>query len=58
MADSMMIAGTAPSPNVTGMRMAIAAAGPSPGSTPTSVPSRQPTNANMRFAGVTAAAIP
>src|SRR5688572_5299636 len=58
MADSMMMAGTGPSLNVSGSRIAIAPAGPSPGSTPTSVPITQPMKANSRFAGVSAAARP
>ena len=38
--------------NVTGIRSETAAAGPNPGSTPTSIPRTQPMNAKRRFSGV------
>src|SRR6478609_9354119 len=44
--------------NVTGSSMAIVAIGPMPGSTPMSVPIRQPNRQNRRFSGVAAAAKP
>src|SRR6478752_2543668 len=43
---------------VMGSNMATATAGPMPGSTPTAVPSRQPTKAHIKFAGVIAVAKP
>src|SRR5688572_23575082 len=43
---------------VMGSSMATATAGPMPGSTPTAVPSTQPTKAHKRFAGVIAVAKP
>ncbi len=48
---SMMIAWVALSPNVTGSRIEMPASGPMPGSTPTSVPTRQPRNAYQRLDG-------
>src|SRR6476661_3670035 len=48
---SMMIACVALSPKVTGNRMEMPASGPMPGSTPTSVPTRQPRNAYHALAG-------
>jgi hypothetical protein len=45
----MMIAGVGGSTVVRGRRMAIPEAGPMPGSTPTSVPMKHPTNAQKRF---------
>jgi hypothetical protein len=54
----MMMAGTGARTVVSGNRMAMAAVGPSPGSTPTSVPSRAPSAAIMRFAGASAAPKP
>src|SRR5688572_29337394 len=43
---------------VSGNSIATVATGPMPGSTPTSVPTRQPTSAKPRFAGVSATAKP
>lgn len=43
---------------VMGSSMATATAGPMPGSTPTAVPSAQPTRAHRRLAGVAAVAKP
>src|SRR6476469_1333376 len=43
---------------VMGSNMATATAGPMPGSTPTAVPSTQPTKAHNKFAGVMAVAKP
>ena len=43
---------------VSGIRMAVPAAGPSPGRTPISVPRMQPINANARFCQLMAAARP
>ena len=48
---SMMIACVALRPKVIGKRMEIPASGPMPGSTPTSVPTRQPINAYHALAG-------
>ena len=48
---SMMIACVALSPKVTGSRIEMPESGPMPGSTPTSVPTRQPRNAYQRLAG-------
>src|SRR5262249_54369396 len=48
---SMTIALVASSPNVTGRRMLMPASGPMPGSTPTSVPTRQPRNAYHSTSG-------
>jgi hypothetical protein len=50
----MMSAATGGSVNVTGSSMAMVATGPSPGSTPTRVPSSAPIRQNNRFCGVTA----
>ena len=38
-------------PKVTGKRIEMPASGQMPGNTPTSVPTRQPRNANQTFAG-------
>ena len=51
---SMMIEPVVEILNVIGSRMAIAPAGPMPGSTPTSVPTRVPTKQRNRFSGVKA----
>src|SRR5581483_3142962 len=51
---SMITACVALSPKVTGSRMLIPESGPMPGSTPTSVPTRQPRNAYQRLAGASA----
>src|SRR5919108_5731596 len=51
---SMMRAPTGLRLNVIGSSMAIVATGPMPGSTPISVPSRQPISAKNRLIGVTA----
>src|SRR3569832_15836 len=48
---SMMIACVAFSPKVTGSRIEMPARGPMPGSTPTSVPTRQPRNAYQALWG-------
>src|SRR5690242_4574311 len=48
---SMMIALVASSPNVIGSRMLMPESGPIPGSTPTSVPTRQPRKAYQRISG-------
>ena len=48
---SMMTACVALSPNVTGSRIEMPESGPMPGSTPTSVPTRQPRNAYQRLSG-------
>ncbi len=45
----MMIADVGGSTVVRGRRIAIPEAGPMPGSTPTSVPMKQPIRAHMRF---------
>src|SRR5712691_7123943 len=58
MAASMMMAGTGGSTAVSGKRMAMAAVGPRPGSTPTSVPRSDPSNAMPRLSGDSAAANP
>ena len=58
LAASMMIAGVGASANEKGIRMAVAAEGPRPGKTPTSVPSRQPIRAKRRFIGWSAMANP
>src|SRR5690606_30994396 len=47
----MMIAVTGSSPNVIGHRIALVAAGPSPGSTPTSMPTTTPIRQNRRLVG-------
>ena len=54
----MMMAPVGSSLKVSGMRMAVPAAGPSPGSTPISVPSMQPISAKRRFCRLMAAARP
>src|SRR5689334_24125131 len=51
---SMMIACVALRPNVTGSRIEMPASGPMPGSTPTSVPTRQPRNAYQALLGSSA----
>ena len=48
----MMSPATGPSVKVNGNSTAAPAVGPSPGSTPTIVPARQPMSAAMRFSGV------
>ena len=48
---SMITACVALSPNVTGSRIEMPDSGPMPGSTPTSVPTRQPSTAYQRFSG-------
>jgi hypothetical protein len=48
MAHSMMIAPVASRLKVSGIRMAVPAAGPRPGSRPIRVPSMQPAKANSR----------
>src|SRR5512134_516425 len=58
MADSMINAPVGSSLNVSGIRMAVPAAGPSPGSTPISVPNVQPMSAKARFCRLIAAARP
>src|SRR5215216_6501682 len=58
MALSMMRAPTGSSVKVSGMRMAVPAAGPSPGSTPINVPRKQPISAKPRFCRLAAAAKP
>src|SRR5262245_30621668 len=58
MALSMISAPTGSSLKVSGIRMAVPAAGPSPGSTPISVPSTQPIRANAKFCRLIAAARP
>ena len=50
----MISAATGGSVKVTGSSMAMVATGPSPGSTPTRVPSSAPIRQNSRFCGVTA----
>ena len=50
----MISAATGGSVKVMGSSMAMVATGPSPGSTPTSVPSSAPIRQNSRFCGVTA----
>jgi len=47
----MIRAATGGSVKVMGSSMAMVATGPSPGSTPTSVPSRTPIRQNSRFSG-------
>src|SRR6266481_6242446 len=51
---SMITACVAFSPKVTGKRMLIPDSGPMPGSTPTSVPTRQPRKAYQRLSGCSA----
>ncbi len=48
---SMMIADTGSTPYVTGSRIAIVAAGPSPGSTPISMPITTPIRQYSRLVG-------
>ena len=50
----MMSADTGGTLNVIGSSMAIVASGPMPGSTPISVPRKQPTKQNHRFCSVNA----
>src|SRR3954469_20612944 len=47
----MMIAPVGSSLKVSGIRIAIPAMGPIPGSTPTAVPMREPSSAKIRFPG-------
>jgi hypothetical protein len=54
----MMIAAVGPMLKVTGSRIAVPATGPMPGSTPISIPSRQPVSAKSRFVGCMAVAKP
>src|SRR5579875_358570 len=54
----MMNAAVGSSENVTGSSSATAIDDPSPGSTPTAVPRRQPTTTQSRLAGVSAPAKP
>jgi len=58
MAASMMMAGVGSRTKVTGINMAVPAAGPTPGSTPIMVPRRHPITANSRLAGCIAVAKP
>src|SRR5688572_31071330 len=51
---SMMIAPTGEMPNVNGSRIETVAIGPMPGSTPISVPMRQPSRHRPRFVNVSA----
>ena len=55
---SMMTACVALSPKVIGSRMLMPESGPMPGSTPTSVPTRQPRKAYQSLAGWKATAKP
>src|SRR5688572_16236888 len=55
---SMMSAPSGLSPNVTGSSIAMVAIGPIPGSTPISVPTRQPNRQKPRLIGVAAAPKP
>src|SRR5215469_14917400 len=55
---SMITASVALRPNVIGSRMLMPESGPMPGSTPTSVPTRQPRNAYQRLSGCRATANP
>src|SRR5947209_5552409 len=55
---SMITAWVALSPNVTGSRIEMPDSGPMPGSTPTSVPTRQPRNAYQRLSNWNAIANP
>src|SRR5262247_3265229 len=55
---SMMTACVAFRPNVTGSRIEMPDSGPMPGSTPTSVPTRQPRNAYHTLSGCSATAKP
>jgi hypothetical protein len=54
MPESIMMAVAGGREKVTGSRRAIAPAGPIPGRTPTSVPTKQPTQQNITFIGVRA----
>ena len=54
----MIRAGSGERPNVTGSSIAMVAIGPMPGSTPISVPIRQPNRQKPRLTGVTAAPKP
>jgi len=54
----MMIAGTGGKIVVKGRRIAIPDVGPNPGSTPISVPTKQPMKLNNTFSGVKAVAKP
>ncbi|MCY1248710.1 hypothetical protein D9M72_621710 [compost metagenome] len=58
MALNMMMAPVGSRLKVSGMRIAVPAAGPRPGSTPMSVPSMQPRKANVRLSTESAAARP
>src|SRR5688572_26235187 len=58
MAESMMRAPVGSSLKVSGIRIAVPAAGPRPGRTPMSVPRMQPISAKVRFCRLSAAAIP
>src|ERR1700749_1527870 len=55
---SMITACVALRPNVTGSRIEMPDSGPMPGSTPTSVPTRQPRNAYQRLSNWSATANP
>src|SRR5262249_53514043 len=55
---SMITAWVALSPNVTGSRIEMPESGPMPGSTPTSVPTRQPRNAYQTLSNCSATANP
>src|SRR5829696_7564025 len=55
---SMMSAPVGSTFSVSGISMAMVAIGPTPGSTPISVPTRQPMKASARFIGVRAVAKP
>src|SRR5512145_490009 len=55
---SMMSAPVGSTLSVSGISMAIVAIGPTPGSTPISVPTRQPTKPRKRFMGDSAVAKP
>ena len=58
MALSMISAPIGSSVKVSGIRIAVPAAGPSPGSTPISVPRMQPMSAKLKFCRLVAAARP
>jgi hypothetical protein len=55
---SMMSAPVGSTFSVSGISIAIVAIGPTPGSTPISVPTRQPTKPRKRFIGESAVAKP
>src|SRR5207342_1889108 len=55
---SMMIEASGETLKVIGSSIAMVASGPTPGSTPTAVPSRAPMKQNSRFAGCAAVARP